>query len=429
VTLALLAAFLFTARLPLPGIDTISLAHLGAGRSINIMALGIEPLITGFVFVELLSFVLPMGRKLRCGGIAGRSKLNIFAIRVGLGLAAVQATSVALGLQQIVAPGGAGVVPNPGLLFILSSVTTLVAGATLAFLIAGLISRWGVGNGFCLIILLHYMWPAFAQVHNPVAATHLPLRELLEVQVWLAAIGLLVWRFASIPPSALWDVARQETIPLLMRPAFPQGILPVLWAYVIFNFVSTIKSVDAPSGGVEQSPIALVFMIVLIVAFSLGAFRLFSGRERLKRNLPPGVLPPEGEAIPRQSLLQSTALLAVFGASLSAGEWFLDFRLPALWFPILVMVVAFGFDLVAEWRFRHRHDDGVACLIEMDNVYCACYLHGLLAKQGFDSLIRTFHYRSLFFDLSPIVKMELLVPAAELKLVQEVIRPQRIEIV
>jgi hypothetical protein len=59
----------------------------------------------------------------------------------------------------------------------------------------------------------------------------------------------------------------------------------------------------------------------------------------------------------------------------------------------------------------------------------ACYLHGLLAKQGFESLIRSFHFRSLFFDLGPIVKMELLVPTAKLNRVREIIRPESIEIV
>ena len=77
-----------------------------------------------------------------------------------------------------------------------------------------------------------------------------------------------------------------------------------------------------------------------------------------------------------------------------------------------MVIVALGFDLVAELRFRHRHDDRVACLVELDNVYYACYLQGLLAKQGSDSLIRAFHYRSLFFDFGPIFKMDLLVPAA-----------------
>jgi hypothetical protein len=115
--------------------------------------------------------------------------------------------------------------------------------------------------------------------------------------------------------------------------------------------------------------------------------------------------------------------------SFSAGEGFFDFRFPAFWFPLLIMAVGLGFDLVAEWRFRQRHFDGVASLIEMDNVYGACYLQGLLAKGGVDSLIRAFHYRSLFFDLEPIVKMELLVPSAELIRVREMIRPERIEVV
>jgi preprotein translocase subunit SecY len=164
VTLALLAVFRLAALLPLPGTDTSSLLEGAGGWSGEIgITLGITPFVGGFVFVELLSFVLPMGAKLRRGGIAGRSKLNTFGIRVGLGMALLQALGIATALQEMVAPGGASVVPKPGLFFILSSVMTLVAGATLAFVLAGFVSRSGLGNGFCLMILLQFMWPAFAQ--------------------------------------------------------------------------------------------------------------------------------------------------------------------------------------------------------------------------------------------------------------------------
>jgi hypothetical protein len=275
---------------------------------------------------------------------------------------------------------------------------------------------------------MQYVRSAFAQVHNSVPATNLVFGSLLEVLASLAAIGLLIWSFALRPQAALRD-SQRETIPLLTLPAFPQGVLPVIWAYGIVNLLRSIRSIYALPGGGEQSPTALLFMTVLIAAFSLGAFNLFSGRARLVRNLPPGLLPPEGGIIPRQRLLQSTALLVVFGVGFPAGEWFLDFSAPVVWFPILAIVVALGFDLVAEWRFRHRHGEGIACLIEMDNLYYACYLRSLLAKRGLDSLIRAFHYRSLFFDLGSIVKMELLVPASELKLAQEMIGPEHIEIV
>jgi preprotein translocase subunit SecY len=255
VTLALLAAFRLAALLPLPGIDTSGLERLGGSPGVSVIALGIAPFVIGFVVVELLSFVLPKAGKLRRGGTAGRSKLNTFAIRVGLGLALLQAVGIAQGLQSIVAPGGATVVSNPGFLFIQSTMMTLGAGSTLVFLVATLVSRWGVGNGFCLFIVLQYMRSAFAQGHNSVPASDLVFGNLLEVLAWLAAIGLLVWTFGRRPLAVLKD-SKQETIPLLTLPVFSQGVLPVLWAYSIFNFLSTLRSVYARPKGVGQSPLA-----------------------------------------------------------------------------------------------------------------------------------------------------------------------------
>ena len=93
VTLPLLAVFRLAALLPLPGVNTSSLERLGGPSRFSVIALGITPFVTGFVVVELLSFILVVGGKLRRGGIAGRSKLNAFSIRVGLWLALVQAAA------------------------------------------------------------------------------------------------------------------------------------------------------------------------------------------------------------------------------------------------------------------------------------------------------------------------------------------------
>jgi preprotein translocase subunit SecY len=106
VTVALLAVFRLAALLPLPGIDTNSLERLGGSFGVNVVALGITPFVTAFVVVEQLSFVLPIGGSLRRRGIAGRSKINTFAIRVGLGLALMQAAAIATALQHIVTPSG-----------------------------------------------------------------------------------------------------------------------------------------------------------------------------------------------------------------------------------------------------------------------------------------------------------------------------------
>ena len=124
-------------------------------------------------------------------------------------------------------------------------------------------------------------------------------------------------------------------------------------------------------------------------------------------------------------------MLVVLGTALPAGEWFGGFHLPGFALPEVVVLVALGFDLVAEWRFRQKHESGggVACVIDLDNVYGACYLQGLLVKNGCDALIGAFRYRSLFFFFGPIFKMELLVPAGEVERAWELIQPERIEVV
>jgi hypothetical protein len=96
---------------------------------------------------------------------------------------------------------------------------------------------------------------------------------------------------------------------------------------------------------------------------------------------------------------------------------------------VAVMLVAWAFDIVSEWRFRGRHTDAVVSILEMDNVYCACTLQGILKRAGLHSLIRGFQYRSLFFLFQPIVKMEVLVPATEVEEARRLIRPELIEIV
>ena len=84
---------------------------------------------------------------------------------------------------------------------------------------------------------------------------------------------------------------------------------------------------------------------------------------------------------------------------------------------------------MAEWQFRQRHEGGVVCVIELDNVYGASYLQGLLVKNGCDALIRGFHYRSLFFFFGAMYKIDLMVPVSEMERAWDLIEPEKIEVV
>jgi hypothetical protein len=416
VTVVLLAVIHFAELIPLPGVDTSDL-----GRSMGAIALGLTPFVEGFVVVELLSFVFPGLRRLRRGGILGRRRLNTSAVCVSVGFALIQAAGISAALGS----SGHFIAAETGTLSSFAVVTmTLAGGAAFLFVLGKLLSRWGLGNGFCVIL-------AFDVLRNVTRSPNLfwlTERSLwipLEFVVVLGAVGLLVWRFARQTKAESGDV------PWLSVPVFLQGIVPVLWAYAVFNVQISLRTLHVPLPELERSFVGLLVIAVLIAGFSLITSYFFSSPKRLAGNLPAGALLPKGEGVSRRSLWESAAVLVVLGTALPAGAWFWGFHFPDFALPEVVVLVALGFDLVAEWRFRQKHESGggVACVIELDNVYGACYLQGLLVKNGCDALIRAFRYRSLFFFFGPIFKMELLVPVGEVERAWELIQPEGIEVV
>src|SRR5436305_1475332 len=88
LTLFLLALYVFGQRLPLPGIDVEAMLSLQTGRNLwSVLSLGLTPLITGFILVELFSLLIPPGRRLRRLGAAGWAVLLLI---VGLAVLVVR---------------------------------------------------------------------------------------------------------------------------------------------------------------------------------------------------------------------------------------------------------------------------------------------------------------------------------------------------
>lgn len=428
VTVAGLVLYWLCARLPLPGLDRDALGDftstLGStSHRVSVLGLGLTPFLSGFVIVELLSFVIPQGRRLRQGGIAGRRRLNAFAVRLAVVVGIVQAKGLLLWLQSATSPAGAPLVPNPGMGFSVLAGMTLLAGTGIAFLIASLVSRWGLGNGFCVLMVLSPFVPSLlvrGLVDQDLGLTIVPLEPI----AWILAIGLLLYRFAAQEPVPAKG-PRQEEVPFV-RPAFQQGLVPLIWTYTAVGAYWSWVG-DGADAARAHLP-AILGAAVLVAGLSLATFHLFSSRKRLEKNLPPGSLPPTGEVAGGRSLVEATGLLLLLGVGFLAGRWLLGFQGP-LGFPVLVMLVALGFDVVEEWRFRKAHGKAVTRLLELDNVHLASYLRGLLRAHGIDALARTYHYRSLFFFFQPLVKMDLVVPASQLDRSRELVRPDELSIV
>jgi preprotein translocase subunit SecY len=94
-----------------------------------------------------MTTVFPELENLKKEGEAGRKIINQYTRYGTVGLAAIQAYGIAIGLQQI-----PGIVINPGLFFQIGAVITLTGGTILLMWIGEQITSRGVGNGISLII-------------------------------------------------------------------------------------------------------------------------------------------------------------------------------------------------------------------------------------------------------------------------------------
>jgi preprotein translocase subunit SecY len=167
-TLGALVIYRLGTYIPLPGIDPVILKDIftrnaggilgmfdmfsgGALGRMTIFALNIMPYISASIIVQLLTAVSPTLEALKKEGESGRKKLNQYTRFGTVGLAAVQAYGIAVGLEGLNSGGNSAVI-DPGLFFRLSTVITLTGGTVFLMWLGEQITARGVGNGISLII-------------------------------------------------------------------------------------------------------------------------------------------------------------------------------------------------------------------------------------------------------------------------------------
>src|SRR5688572_23281528 len=138
--LGALIVYRIGAHIPVPGIDPVQLAELfnsqrggildmfnlfsgGALGRFTIFALGIMPYISASIIMQLMSVAVPTLEQLKKEGEAGRRKITQYTRYGTLGLALFQAIGIAYALEA-----QQGLVIEPGLMFRITAVVTLVTG-------------------------------------------------------------------------------------------------------------------------------------------------------------------------------------------------------------------------------------------------------------------------------------------------------------
>lgn len=154
--------------IPVPGINPVALATMfdlqkgtiiemmnmfsgGALSRLSVFALGIMPYISASIIMQLLSVVHPKLSQMKKEGAAGKRKITQYTRYGTLVLATFQALGIAIALEGQNA-AGIGVVVDPGMLFRVTTVITLVTGTMFLMWLGEQITERGIGNGISLII-------------------------------------------------------------------------------------------------------------------------------------------------------------------------------------------------------------------------------------------------------------------------------------
>jgi preprotein translocase subunit SecY len=159
-----LIVFRIGSFIPVPGIDPDVLEDLfkgqqggilgmfnmfsgGALSRFSVFALGIMPYISASIIMQLMTVVSPTLAALKKEGEAGRRKITQYTRYGTVVLATFQAIGISIALET-----QANLVIDPGFLFRITAVVSLVAGTMFLMWLGEQITERGLGNGISIII-------------------------------------------------------------------------------------------------------------------------------------------------------------------------------------------------------------------------------------------------------------------------------------
>ncbi|MBY6013407.1 preprotein translocase subunit SecY [Qipengyuania gaetbuli] len=169
-TIGALIVFRFLSFVPLPGINARALTQLadvtqggiidmfnmftgGSLERMSLIALGVMPYITASIVVQMASALHPALAALKKEGTVGRQKLNQYTRYGTVLLCTVQGWFLAAGLESFGAANGIAAVVDPGYMFRVGAVISLVGGTMFLLWLGEQITSRGIGNGVSLIIM------------------------------------------------------------------------------------------------------------------------------------------------------------------------------------------------------------------------------------------------------------------------------------
>ena len=222
----------------------------GALSRATVFALGIMPYISASIMFQLLAAVFPTIEKMQKEGEDGRKKLTQYTRYATIVLALMQGYGYAIFLQSL----GAGVIPEPGLGFIVSTTLIMTFGAVFVMWLGEQITERGIGNGMSLLIFFSIIegFPAavgtmFEQLSTGVIgifAVVVLVAVMLGVIAGVAAMTMAARKIPVQIPRKVTGRGRvsegqKSFIPLRINSA---GVMPIIFAQSIIIVPGTVAA-------------------------------------------------------------------------------------------------------------------------------------------------------------------------------------------
>jgi preprotein translocase subunit SecY len=286
-TLLLLAVYRAGGQIPNPGISAQALSEFWQAQKgtilgfidlfsgqymskMTIFALGIMPYISASIILQLLQVVWPYLERLSKEGELGRKKITQYTRYGTIVICVIQSWAIAFLLQKLTSPGGARIVPHPGLGFQILTVLTLTTGTIFVMWLGEQISERGIGNGISLIIFAGIVARFPAGLGEILIGLRTgswdPIKIILLVALMLVVIAFIVFVERGqrrIPVSYAKRVVGRKVyggqsthLPLRVNTG---GVIPIIFAASIITIPGTIAQM-----------IKVPFFQTIAAQFSLG---------------------------------------------------------------------------------------------------------------------------------------------------------------
>lgn len=270
MTLMLLAVFRLGAYIPTPGIDGAALSQLfasmgnsllsffdmftgGALKKLTVFGLGVMPYISASIILELLAVVIPHLAELKKRGTEGREKITRYTRYFTVFISFFQGFGIAIGLENMTAPGGMLIVAEPGWSFRLITALTLTTGTIFLMWLGEKITSFGIGNGMSLIIMAGIIssFPtAFKHTFSLFQTGQLDIIKLIVVLAIMAGAFIAIVFMETSQRRLPIQYVRKATaggrgqtatsyLPLKLNPA---GVIPMIFASTIVTLPPTLAT-------------------------------------------------------------------------------------------------------------------------------------------------------------------------------------------